>query len=192
MASLSYLQPYPYPVPAHGKAMQLDISSRYATPSSCSMAGGKGRSASTTPSERGSSKDVLPVGMDSPRLLQFFQIDKAATSRAFTPSTPTKPCKVSALGLLFPNQCRCVRGILLEMELYRINSSSGGISLLLADFGGATVQDEHERSALTSVIPAEYLPDEVRVLRDPAELVIIFIEFLAAALMSHTIRYLDE
>ncbi|KAF9238786.1 hypothetical protein BU15DRAFT_88233 [Melanogaster broomeanus] len=62
------------------------------------------------------------------------------------------------------------------------------LTLFLAAFGGATVQDEHEPAALTSVIPAEYLPDEMRVLRDPAELVNIFIEFLTAALIDDTVR----
>ncbi|KAF9226729.1 hypothetical protein BS17DRAFT_500836 [Gyrodon lividus] len=62
------------------------------------------------------------------------------------------------------------------------------LTLFLAAFGGATVQEEHEPAALTAVIPAEYLPDEMRVLRDPAELVNIFIEFLTAALMDDTVR----
>jgi len=58
----------------------------------------------------------------------------------------------------------------------------------LAAFGGATVQDEHEPGALTAVIPAEFLPDEMRVLRDPGELVNVFIEFLTAALVDDDIR----
>lgn len=58
----------------------------------------------------------------------------------------------------------------------------------MAAFGGATVQDEHEPGALTAVIPAEFLPDEMRVLRDPGELVNIFIEFLTAALVDDAIR----
>ncbi|KAI9574812.1 hypothetical protein HD554DRAFT_2201766 [Boletus coccyginus] len=62
------------------------------------------------------------------------------------------------------------------------------LTLFLAAFGGATVQDEHEPGALTAVIPAEFLPDEMRVLRDPGELVNIFIESLTAALVDDTIR----
>lgn len=58
----------------------------------------------------------------------------------------------------------------------------------MAAFGGATVQEEHEPGALNAVIPAEFLPDEMRVLRDPAELVNIFVEFLTAALVDDAIR----
>ena len=58
----------------------------------------------------------------------------------------------------------------------------------MAAFGGATVQDEHEPGALTAVIPAEFLPDQMRVLKDPGELVNIFIESLTGHLVSESIR----
>ncbi|KAF8450670.1 hypothetical protein L210DRAFT_3520995 [Boletus edulis BED1] len=76
------------------------------------------------------------------------------------------------------------QNLLLEEKFFQWRN----LTLFLAAFGGATVQDEHEPGALTSVIPAEYLPDEMRVLRDPGELVNIFIEFLTAALVDDTIR----
>lgn len=62
------------------------------------------------------------------------------------------------------------------------------LTLFLATFGGATVQEVHNPSALTAVVPAEYLPDEMRALRDPEELVNAFIEFLTGALMDGNIR----
>ncbi|KAF8559154.1 hypothetical protein OG21DRAFT_1570167 [Imleria badia] len=76
------------------------------------------------------------------------------------------------------------QNLLLEEKFFQWRN----LTLFLAAFGGATVQDEHEPGALTAVIPAEFLPDEMRVLRDPGELVNIFIEFLTAALVDDTIR----
>ncbi|KIJ20411.1 hypothetical protein PAXINDRAFT_166473 [Paxillus involutus ATCC 200175] len=76
------------------------------------------------------------------------------------------------------------QGISLEDKFYQWKN----LTLFLAAFGGATVQEVHEPGALTEVIPAEHLPDEMRVLRDPAELVNIFIEFLTAALIDDTVR----
>ncbi|KAG8218508.1 hypothetical protein J3R82DRAFT_4145 [Butyriboletus roseoflavus] len=76
------------------------------------------------------------------------------------------------------------QSLLLEEKFFQWRN----LTLFLAAFGGATVQDEHEPGALTAVIPAEFLPDEMRVLRDPGELVNIFIEFLTAALVDDAIR----
>ncbi|KAH7887502.1 hypothetical protein F5I97DRAFT_2056906 [Phlebopus sp. FC_14] len=65
------------------------------------------------------------------------------------------------------------------------------LTLFMAAFGGATVQEQHSESALTNVIPAKYLPDQMRALRDPAELVNIFIEFLTGALIDDAVRVRD-
>ncbi|KAI6152285.1 hypothetical protein BKA82DRAFT_4387651 [Pisolithus tinctorius] len=62
------------------------------------------------------------------------------------------------------------------------------LTLFLASFGGATVQERHVPTALTTVIMGEYLPDEMRALRDPEELVNSFIEFLTAALVDENAR----
>ncbi|KAH0828799.1 hypothetical protein J3R83DRAFT_3247 [Lanmaoa asiatica] len=77
------------------------------------------------------------------------------------------------------------QGLLLEEKFFQWRN----LALFLAAFGGATVHDEHdehEPGALTAVILAEFLPDEMRVLRDPGELN-ISIEFLTAALVDDTI-----
>ena len=46
----------------------------------------------------------------------------------------------------------------------------------------------HNPSALISVVPAEYLPDEMRALREPEDLVNTFIEFLTAALVDGNVH----
>lgn len=60
--------------------------------------------------------------------------------------------------------------------------------MFLAAFGGVTVQEKHDPGALTSAIPPEFLLDDMRSLRDPADLVAIFIEFLTAALVDDEVR----
>jgi neurofibromin 1 len=62
------------------------------------------------------------------------------------------------------------------------------LTLFLAAFGGVTVQEKHDPGALTSAIPPEFLLDDMRSLRDPADLVAIFIEFLTAALVDDVVR----
>ncbi|KAG6336483.1 hypothetical protein ID866_2597 [Astraeus odoratus] len=65
------------------------------------------------------------------------------------------------------------------------------LTLFLAAYGGATVQEQHNPASLTTVIPAEYLPDEMRALRDPEELVNTFIVFLTNALVDENVRVRD-
>lgn len=60
--------------------------------------------------------------------------------------------------------------------------------MFLAAFGGVTVQEKHDHSALTAAIPPEFLLDDMRSLRDPADLVAIFIEFLTGALIDDVVR----
>ncbi|EGO02251.1 hypothetical protein SERLA73DRAFT_166724 [Serpula lacrymans var. lacrymans S7.3] len=62
------------------------------------------------------------------------------------------------------------------------------LTLFLAAFGGACVQEEHDVSSLTSVIPPEFLPDEMRALPDPSYLVTSFIEFLTNELIDDDLR----
>jgi hypothetical protein len=62
------------------------------------------------------------------------------------------------------------------------------LTLFLSAFGGVTVQEKHEPAALAAAIPPEFLLDEMRVLRDPTDLVTIFIEFLTGALIDDVIR----
>lgn len=40
---------------------------------------------------------------------------------------------------------------------------------------GPSEKDKHDSAALTSMIPSHYLPDQLRVLRNPADLLAIFI-----------------
>jgi hypothetical protein len=60
--------------------------------------------------------------------------------------------------------------------------------LFLAAFGGVTVQEKHDPGALTAAIPPEFLLDDMRSLRDPADLVALFIEFLTGALIDDVVR----
>ncbi|KAG2060194.1 hypothetical protein BDR06DRAFT_948277 [Suillus hirtellus] len=62
------------------------------------------------------------------------------------------------------------------------------LTLFLAAFGGVTVQEKHDPGALTAVIPPEFLLDDMRSLRDPADLVALFIEFLTNALIDDVVR----
>ncbi|KAG2156346.1 hypothetical protein DEU56DRAFT_231415 [Suillus clintonianus] len=62
------------------------------------------------------------------------------------------------------------------------------LTLFLAAFGGVTAQEKHDPGALTAAIPAEFLLDDMRALRDPADLVTIFIEFLTGALIDDVVR----
>jgi hypothetical protein len=60
------------------------------------------------------------------------------------------------------------------------------LTLFLAAFGGVCVQENHDPSALTSVVPTQYLPDEMRVLQDPMTLVSVFITDLTDLLIAES------
>ncbi|KAG2042146.1 hypothetical protein BDR03DRAFT_978842 [Suillus americanus] len=62
------------------------------------------------------------------------------------------------------------------------------LTLFLAAFGGVTVQEKYDHGALTVAISPEFLLDDMRSLRDPADLVAIFIEFLTGALIDDVVR----
>lgn len=62
------------------------------------------------------------------------------------------------------------------------------LSLFLAAFGGACVQEVHNPSALISVVPVKYLPDEMRVLQNPTTMVTTFIRDLTDLLISDTLE----
>ncbi|KAG1752509.1 uncharacterized protein EDB91DRAFT_1102988 [Suillus paluster] len=62
------------------------------------------------------------------------------------------------------------------------------LTLFLAAFGGVTVQETHDPGALAAAIPPDFLLDDMRTLRDPADLVTIFIEFLTGALIDDVVR----
>ncbi|KAF9230156.1 RNA dependent RNA polymerase-domain-containing protein [Melanogaster broomeanus] len=120
----------------------------------------RGQSASATPFQLGSSKDPLPNGngfasssaiLLNGNLGHSFLTLKTPTFPAFKLSTPTTLLKVSDLGLFFP--------INIADKILQWRNPT-----VLIPFGGAAVQDEHDPAALTSVIPAECLPDETRVL----------------------------
>ncbi|KAG0709913.1 hypothetical protein DFH29DRAFT_1012634 [Suillus ampliporus] len=62
------------------------------------------------------------------------------------------------------------------------------LTLFLAAFGGVTVQETHDPGALAAAIQPDLLLDDMRTLRDPADLVTIFIEFLTGALIDDVVR----
>ncbi|KAG1755407.1 hypothetical protein EDB19DRAFT_1661084 [Suillus lakei] len=62
------------------------------------------------------------------------------------------------------------------------------LTLFLAAFGGVTAQEKHDPGALSAAIPPEFLLDDMRTLRDPADLVTIFIESLTGALVDDVVR----
>lgn len=60
------------------------------------------------------------------------------------------------------------------------------LTLFLAAFGGACVQDFHDPAALLTIIPAQYLPDEMRVLQNPMNMVSTFITDLTDLLIAES------
>lgn len=58
------------------------------------------------------------------------------------------------------------------------------LTLFLAAFGGTCVVENHDSSALLSVIPAQFLPDEMRVLQNPTSMVSTFITELTDLLIA--------
>ncbi|KDQ64130.1 hypothetical protein JAAARDRAFT_118551 [Jaapia argillacea MUCL 33604] len=65
------------------------------------------------------------------------------------------------------------------------------LTLFLAAFGSACAGDHHDMAALTATIPAKYLPDNMRVLRDPEDLVGSFISNSMDLLVSDTASVRD-
>ncbi|KAH9981838.1 hypothetical protein BJV74DRAFT_778311 [Russula compacta] len=61
------------------------------------------------------------------------------------------------------------------------------LTLFLASCGSACLIDHHDPAALHSVIPAELLPDSMRVLKDPRVLINNFITFLMERLISDSV-----
>jgi hypothetical protein len=59
--------------------------------------------------------------------------------------------------------------------------------LFLAACGPACLIEHHDPSALHSVIPPELLPDSMRVLKDPRQLINNFITFLMERLISDSV-----
>ena len=49
------------------------------------------------------------------------------------------------------------------------------LTLFLAAFGGACVNDGQEVGSLTTIVPTKYLPDEMRVAQDPSLMVEKFV-----------------
>jgi neurofibromin 1 len=63
--------------------------------------------------------------------------------------------------------------------------------MFLASFGGACILEDHDPSALLNVIPAQYLPDEMRVLQNPMTIVSTFITDLTALLIADSVKVRD-
>jgi hypothetical protein len=63
--------------------------------------------------------------------------------------------------------------------------------LFLAAFSGACAQEDQVVPSLTSTIPAQYLPDEMRALQHPGLLVSTFISDLTNLLVSETVEIRD-
>ncbi|KAI0306901.1 hypothetical protein B0F90DRAFT_1915023 [Multifurca ochricompacta] len=61
------------------------------------------------------------------------------------------------------------------------------LTLFLASCGSACLIEHHDPAALHSVIPAELLPDSMRVLKDPRVLINSFITFLMERLISDSV-----
>jgi neurofibromin 1 len=58
--------------------------------------------------------------------------------------------------------------------------------LFLAAFGGVCIQEDYDPSALNSVVPAQYLPDEMHVSQDPMPMVSVFINDLTDLLIAES------
>lgn len=58
---------------------------------------------------------------------------------------------------------------------------------MLAACGSVCLEEQHEPESLQGIIPAELLPDSMRVLRDPRELITTFVTYLIDLLISDSI-----
>jgi hypothetical protein len=65
------------------------------------------------------------------------------------------------------------------------------LTLFLAAFGGVCVLEDHDPSALVNVVPAQYLPDEMRVLQNPMSMMSTFITDLTDLLIADSVRVRD-
>ncbi|TFK46902.1 hypothetical protein OE88DRAFT_1666689 [Heliocybe sulcata] len=65
------------------------------------------------------------------------------------------------------------------------------LTLFLAAFGAACTANEHDPTSLTGTLPSKYLPDSMRVLRDPSELMATFIAHLIDLLLASAIQVRD-
>jgi hypothetical protein len=61
----------------------------------------------------------------------------------------------------------------------------------LAAYSGACALDEQAVPSLTSAVPAQYLPDQMRGLQHPASLASTFISYLTNLLVSDTVEIRD-
>jgi hypothetical protein len=57
------------------------------------------------------------------------------------------------------------------------------LTLFLAAFGGACIDEDQNLGALTSIIPQQYLPDQMRALKNPGLLVETFVTDLTDLLV---------
>jgi hypothetical protein len=62
------------------------------------------------------------------------------------------------------------------------------LTLFLAAFGGACIHDGQELGSLTSLVPTQYLPDEMRVPRDSKALVGTFVTDLTDLLIADSMQ----
>lgn len=65
------------------------------------------------------------------------------------------------------------------------------LTLFLAAFGGACVQEEQDTESLTSIIPPQFLPDEMRVPKSPSALIGIFVANLSDLLVTEDVQLRD-
>lgn len=61
----------------------------------------------------------------------------------------------------------------------------------MAAFGSVGSKDLHDSSSLTALIPPEYLPDQMRVLREPQDLLTIFLTEIVNLLVSESVPARD-
>ncbi|TCD61394.1 Ras GTPase activating protein ira2 [Steccherinum ochraceum] len=65
------------------------------------------------------------------------------------------------------------------------------LTLFMAAFGAVGSKDSHDSSSLAALIPSEYLPDQMRVLRDPQDLLTIFLTEIVNLLVSESVQARD-
>ncbi|THH31919.1 hypothetical protein EUX98_g2275 [Antrodiella citrinella] len=65
------------------------------------------------------------------------------------------------------------------------------LTLFMAAFGAVGSKEGHDSSALTTLLPSEFLPDQMRVLRDPQDLLTIFLTEIVNLLVSDSVQARD-
>ncbi|KZT29450.1 hypothetical protein NEOLEDRAFT_1128208 [Neolentinus lepideus HHB14362 ss-1] len=79
----------------------------------------------------------------------------------------------------------------MTMNMEERHAQWHNLTLFLAAFGAACTAQEHDPTCLTGIVPSKSLPDSMRVLKEPSELMAMFITHLIDLLLAPSIQIRD-